>query len=491
MNAKVIGIGILLLLVWAIMAISVPDSFLSANNTENLMRRTAMYGVLGIGVAFVIITAGIDLSIGSAVCLSGCLLTILLKVDYLPMPGPHVLETDLDAGTITVTTPAEDFAAGDQFRYIEERRPRSVVTITNITSLEKPKGTTQLAVTGLIANPKRQGMLVKVYPLKSVDQESGTLVIAGQQRQLAARDKIQFIDPKGVFIELSIDDAKIEGDSTQVHVRGDPSKIQGDWVAMPMHRHQRMPVLIALGIVMLTGILFGFTHGILVTKLHLQPFVVTLCGLLIYRGISRWSVNDQAVGLGNEYDTTLGPLATDKLTLWTSAAGDSFGIPYPFFIFILVAVLAAVFLNRTIWGRYMLALGRNEEAARFSGINTNAMTILAYVFCTALAALGGILFLIDANSISPSAHGNFFELYAIAAAVLGGCSLRGGEGSMLGVVIGTALMQTLYNLIVLMKIPDTLEFAIIGLVILIGVSADEFFKQIAARRRAARQQEGE
>ena len=126
----------------------------------------------------------------------------------------------------------------------------------------------------------------------------------------------------------------------------------------------------------------------------------------------------------------------------------------------------------------MLALGRNEEAARLSGINTSKMTIIAYIICTGLAAVGGILFAIDSNSVAPSSFGNFFELYAIAAAVLGGCSLRGGEGGILGVVIGTAVMQTLYNLIVLMKISDTLEFAIIGAVILIGVIADEVIKRL-------------
>ena len=149
-----------------------------------------------------------------------------------------------------------------------------------------------------------------------------------------------------------------------------------------------------------------------------------------------------------------------------------------------MTVLAAVFLNKTIFGRYMLALGRNEEAARFSGINTDRMTIIAYVICTCMAALGGILFAVDSNSVAPSSFGNFFELYAIAAAVLGGCSLRGGEGGILGVVIGTAVMQTLYNLIVLMKISDTLEFAIIGMVILLGVIADEVIKRTVARKRA-------
>ena len=148
-----------------------------------------------------------------------------------------------------------------------------------------------------------------------------------------------------------------------------------------------------------------------------------------------------------------------------------------------LAIAAAIFLNKTIWGRYMLALGRNEEAARYSGVNTGRITVLAYIICTAMAAIGGILFALDSNSVAPSSFGNFFELYAIAAAVLGGCSLRGGEGGILGVVVGTALMQVLYNLIVLLKISDKLEFAIIGAVILLGVMADEFVRGIATKRR--------
>jgi ribose transport system permease protein len=153
-----------------------------------------------------------------------------------------------------------------------------------------------------------------------------------------------------------------------------------------------------------------------------------------------------------------------------------------------LAIIAAIFLNRTIFGRYLLALGRNEQAARFSGINTDRMTVLAYVICSLLAGFGGILFILNDNSGQPSNYGNFYELYAIAAAVLGGCSLRGGEGSILGVVIGAALMQVLRNAINLMPwIGTTLEFAVIGAVILIGVIADELVKRVAANRRAARQ----
>ena len=130
----------------------------------------------------------------------------------------------------------------------------------------------------------------------------------------------------------------------------------------------------------------------------------------------------------------------------------------------------------------MMALGHSEEAARFSGINTDRMVILAYIIGAMTAGLGGLLFALDVNSVQPAVHGNFYELYAIAAAVLGGCSLRGGEGSILGVVIGAAVLRLLYNAINILGIPTQLEFAIIGAVILLGVMADEFVRRITVAR---------
>lgn len=160
----------------------------------------------------------------------------------------------------------------------------------------------------------------------------------------------------------------------------------------------------------------------------------------------------------------------------------------PFIYLCVLGIVASIFLNMTIYGRYILALGRNEEAARYSGINTDRMLILSYVICSFCAGVAGILFALDLNSIQPSSHGEFYELYAIAAAVLGGCSLRGGEGTVLGVIIATAVMRVLNNAINLIDGIDTsTEFAIIGLVILAGVTADELVKRVAARRRAAAQ----
>ncbi|HEX7317320.1 MAG TPA: hypothetical protein VF297_25705, partial [Pyrinomonadaceae bacterium] len=107
----------------------------------------------------------------------------------------------------------------------------------------------------------------------------------------------------------------------------------------------------------------------------------------------------------------------------------------------------------------------------------------AYLILGALVGIAGIVFAFYTNSISPSSHGNFFELYGIAAAVLGGCSLRGGEGSIIGILIGTALLQVLQNLVNLLGIPSSLNFAVMGAVILVGVIADQILQRRSARVR--------
>ncbi len=228
----------------------------------------------------------------------------------------------------------------------------------------------------------------------------------------------------------------------------------------------------AVAIAMVVALCVGLWHGFLITKLKLQPFVVTLCSLLIYRGATRGLAEDQSQGFGGEHEI---------FRQWGTEAievTDKFGIPYPFVILIVVAIIAWVFLNKTIWGRYLFALGNNEEAARLSGINTDRMVILSYVICSMLAALGGLLFILNGNSAQPSDFGNFYELYAIAAAVLGGCSLRGGEGTSVGVVIGTAVMQLLKNMINLVDwLKSHMEFLIVGIVLLVAVIADEMIKQ--------------
>ncbi len=240
------------------------------------------------------------------------------------------------------------------------------------------------------------------------------------------------------------------------------------------------PVWLTLVMVLAAVLLIGFVHGILVTRVNLQSFVVTLCGLLIYRGLARWITGDQTQGFGMAFD------GLRQLAIGRIPVTHSFGLPIPFVILLVLAVASAVLLNCTVWGRYMKALGHNEEAARFSGINTNRMVTFAYIIGAVTAGLGGLLFALDVNSVQPAAQGSFYELYAIAAAVLGGCSLRGGEGSIAGVVIGAAVLRLLYNAINILGISTQLEFAIIGAVILCGVTADEMVKRLSAVRALRR-----
>jgi ribose transport system permease protein len=229
---------------------------------------------------------------------------------------------------------------------------------------------------------------------------------------------------------------------------------------------------VAVLIVLAGGLLMGLLHGLLVTRMKLQPFVVTLCGLLIYRGAARYYTGDSTISLG---------FAEGVDTLAWLASGRSYGVPHSFLVLIVVAVLVGVLLHRSVFGRYLFAVGRNEEATRYSGIRTGAVVTGAYVLGGLLAAVSTVLLVFYTSSVSPSSFGNFYELYAIAAAVLGGCSLRGGEGSVLGIVLGTVLLQILQNLVNILGIPSSLNFAVMGGVILLGVLADQHL----TRRRAA------
>jgi ribose transport system permease protein len=250
--------------------------------------------------------------------------------------------------------------------------------------------------------------------------------------------------------------------------------------------------LVAVVIVVAIGMLMGLVHGTLIAKLGMQPFVVTLCGLLIYRGVARYYTKDATAGFGfGKSFPTLEFITAGRSEILSPIArlfgyhGPTVPIPHSFIALIVVTIAAGIVLHRSIFGRYLYAIGKNEEAARYSGIRTDRITIAAYVICCGLAGFSAIFWAMYTRSISPAVHGNFYELYAIAAAVLGGFSLRGGEGSIIGVVLGTILLQVLQNLVNLLGIPSSLNFAVMGSVILIGVLADQQFALYRERRHVA------
>ncbi|MEI7876582.1 MAG: Ribose transport system permease protein RbsC [Planctomycetota bacterium] len=244
--------------------------------------------------------------------------------------------------------------------------------------------------------------------------------------------------------------------------------VEKGWTPM-----QVLPLVLAM------SALIGLCHGLLVTKLRLQPFLVTLCGLLLYRGIARWMTGDQSQGFQGEF----GDVRALALAKFSIPGIENYRIPATVIPMFVLALLIGLFFSRTVWGRWLLATGRNESAARYSGVPTARLITLSYMACSLLAGFGGMLFIFDIGSAQPSDFGNFYELYAIAAAVLGGCSLRGGEISVVGVLFGAATLQVLRTTITLVGLSSQLEFAVIGAVLLVGVAADELIRRFSARRR--------
>lgn len=620
-------IGILLLLIYVCVATALlNDAFIKPYNLQNLLRSSSMFAIIGIGAVLVIVTGGIDLSTGSLIGLVGCTMTMTLK-SFKEHP------------------PAEN-------------------------------GAWFLWLIGL-------ELLILVIGWLTWELITG--------RQLSGKKHAGKIG-------LGIGGLLFVAASFAVQ-QGNP----GAWVTMA----------VAVGISLWLSAHLGLLHGLLITKLKLQPFVVTLCALMAYRGLSRYLTGDKTQGLGTEYNDSLRLLAIGKpctatavmlflgilligLGLWktlrnrsseinspqrsnglivliiglglafvsssrywngweiqtgdtiatiaglnlnfftlevpevavsrpailmgyamwpmlacfaglaigsaranwwkkgrsgkdifnwflpalvvavslvallsvqrwigdetisltdmssafqANAASDSndqfqFGINVillkmfgvflsmaalfggilwlgktwtqnagnlgrglwflsgffavlwllsntaihetpvqtPFFILLIIGALSALFLNTTVYGRYFFALGNNEEATRYSGINTDVVTITAYVLCAFCGGIGAVLFTLDSNNVEPSGHGSFYELYAIAAAVLGGCSLRGGEGSILGVIIGASIMRVLYNAPDMIGIASQLEMFTIGFVLLIGIIVDETARRLAASR---------
>ena len=222
----------------------------------------------------------------------------------------------------------------------------------------------------------------------------------------------------------------------------------------------------AIVILLLVAAAIGLLHGWLIAKIGMPAFVVTLCGLLGYRGLAQTMTRDTSVGY---FDATYSVAGLESFM-----TGEIAGVPAAFIAFIVISVLVYYALHLSVFGRYLLALGRNEQAARYSGINTTLITTFAYISCTVLACVSALFFALYTADVVPSMHGNFFELYAIAGAVLGGCSLRGGEGSVIGIILGTTVLLVLQNMVNLLGYDSSFSKVITALVILGGVLVDRF-----------------
>lgn len=226
---------------------------------------------------------------------------------------------------------------------------------------------------------------------------------------------------------------------------------------------QGMGMASAIGVVLAVSAAVGWLHGVLVTKARLAPFVVTLASMLVLRGFGRVLSPNQTIAIPEDQFAAFNYLSN----------GQPWGVPMPVFIMVAIAVPSIVLLRYTQWGRYLLALGSNEEATRLSGVNVHRMKIMAYMLCALMGGLSGVL---DAayNRVGDPRAGVMYELRAIAAAVIGGASLMGGEGSVLGTILGACIFGVIYNgiNIVLTKNASIWENVIVGAVVLIAALID-------------------
>lgn len=220
-----------------------------------------------------------------------------------------------------------------------------------------------------------------------------------------------------------------------------------------------MPLIVALGI----GIICGLINGTVLARYRLQPFIVTMGMLSAARGLTMLTTNGNPVS----------QLNSDFRWLGNGYVG---GIPVPVIIFILLFALAWLLLNKTIIGRYVYAVGGNPKSARTSGINVVRIKVLVYTLCGALAGIAGLILTARTGSAQTNA-GAGYELDAIAAVVIGGTSMAGGVGTLVGTFFGVLIIGVMNNGLDLLGVQSYYQQIIKGALIVVAVLLDPSRKQ--------------
>ncbi|OXM86253.1 ribose ABC transporter permease [Paenibacillus rigui] len=234
--------------------------------------------------------------------------------------------------------------------------------------------------------------------------------------------------------------------------------------------HLPMPLGIVGGIA--TGALCGLISGLAVARMNIPPFIATLAMMMITKGLSLVISGTKPIYFN---DTPV--FSQISMGSVLNAIIPGLEIPNAVLIFFGLAIVASIILSKTIIGRYNFALGSNEEATRLSGVNVNYWKITIYTLTGIFSGIAGILMASRLNSAQP-ALGQGYELEAIAAVVIGGTSLSGGQGSILGTVIGALIMSVLTNGLRILSVPQEWQTVIVGLVVILAVYTD-----ILRRRR--------
>jgi len=231
-----------------------------------------------------------------------------------------------------------------------------------------------------------------------------------------------------------------------------------------------LPVILGVLMALFIGTICGLASGIMVAKFKLPPFIATLGMSMLTKGLSLIIAKSKPIYFTNAPSFT--KISMGSLFPFMK----DFQIPNAVLILFGLAILASFVLNSTIFGRYTFAIGSNEEAVRLSGINTDRWKIAVYAVNGLICGIAGILIASRLNSAQP-ALGQGYELDAIAAAVIGGTSLSGGEGTILGTIIGAFIMSTLTNGLRILSVPQEWQIVTTGIIIIFAVYLDMLRKR--------------
>ncbi len=227
--------------------------------------------------------------------------------------------------------------------------------------------------------------------------------------------------------------------------------------------------IVALLVTIVAALLVGSLHAWLITVIRLPPFVATLASLVGLRSLARLLIQDLTQVRYGQRQSTI----TISDELLTSVGRESWWVPC--LVWVLLALVVWVLLSRTVLGRHLYAMGGNESAARLSGIRTDRLKWLAYCLGSTTAAIAGILYACYIGTTSPSTDGLGYELNAIAAAVVGGCSLTGGVGTIGGVMLGALFLRLVIDSVAKLfkSQPDLFEGLVVGMLVVLAVSFNE------------------
>lgn len=220
-----------------------------------------------------------------------------------------------------------------------------------------------------------------------------------------------------------------------------------------------LPVPLVVAAALLVGLCVGFFNGLFISRWNLQPMIVTLAMMSIFRGATYLLTNGSPISVSNKIFKLIG-------------GGKLFGVvPVPILIMIAIFLIMHYVLGSTPYGRHIYAVGGNEEAARLSGINTTNTKMLAYIISGLMAAIAGLIVTSRLSSAQPLA-GQSYEMDAIAAAVIGGTSLKGGQGRVLFTIVGALIIGMLNNALNLLDVSTYYQTVVKGIVILMAVLID-------------------